>query len=277
MGYTVFAHPNYSPANTRLQVNQFRHDLTVKFEDRAVSSRNKGGGLRGVITGLSRGAARRLRLRLRNGEVQWKALLTLTYPALFPTDGRLVKKHVNTFAQYLRRQEIKYYWALEFQKRGAPHVHMLVSKYVDIDAVKERWHAIAGGGDPMHRTQGLQVDSIAQTEADQVKVAGYLMAYISKASQKAVPEGFENVGRFWGGSRNIMAAVSRVWVRCSSYGGRRALRVVRKWYQAKMKALGYKWLWKNNRGFIAWGGGPVFSRLLAEGYINFKEGAKCRT
>lgn len=254
----MFTH--YTPAHSDFQVKQLLRDLVVKVSNRSVVT--KGLGLRGVIRGWSRASIRRLKLRLRNVPTGWVSLLTLTYPSEFPCDGLVVKRHLHAFREWLRREGVRHYWALEFQKRGAPHLHVICNKFINMVECKERWFQIVGSNDEKHRRQGVRVDAIAADDADQERVIGYLVSYLTKAEQKEVPAGFENVGRFWGGSREQVVVVEELTGDCKERNIHRALRIVRKWYESKCKSWGYRFKWRLGRGFIAWGGAQVFARLV---------------
>lgn len=67
-------------------------------------------GTRKAIIGFSKRSSKRLRFIIRNSEDDWKAFITLTYPAEYPCDGRETKGHLNTFLQFLRR--------LKWQRQG---------------------------------------------------------------------------------------------------------------------------------------------------------------
>ena len=61
-------------------------------------------------------------------DVEFRSMLTLTYPRQFPKDGHIVKKDLNALLQKVRRNiEGEYLWFLEFQTRGAPHIHLLLT------------------------------------------------------------------------------------------------------------------------------------------------------
>ena len=130
-----------------LTVKVFKRDVQVKFSsinysdfvspaEDLIRLNQK----RGKIRKFSKRSARRLRHLVRNTEDMWKAFITLTYPENFPLNGREVKAHLNAFLQYLRRKRIKSVWILEFQLRGAPHYHIIVSGQIDKDEVAERWY-----------------------------------------------------------------------------------------------------------------------------------------
>ena len=55
-------------------------------------------------------------------------------------------------------------------------------------------------GDDKHLRAGTRVEGIRSKS----HLHGYLTNYIKKSQQKEVPEGFENVGRFLGLSRNLL-------------------------------------------------------------------------
>jgi hypothetical protein len=129
----------------------------------------------------------------RNSETM-SVLITLTYPREFPQDGRTVKRHWAAFRHWLTRRRVRGEWFLEFQKRGAPHFHVFVDRFVDYQEVAAAWYRIAGGGDRLHLAAGTRVEQLREVYA----AARYAEKYAVKAEQKEVPEGFEEVGRFWG-------------------------------------------------------------------------------
>lgn len=122
------------------------------------------------------------------------AMLTLTYPAEFPCDGKLVKKHLELIRKWLLYRGIGAFWFLEFQKRGAPHFHLFTNGTVDIQDLSRAWFKIVGSGDEKHLWAGTSVEMIRKPHA----IATYAAKYAAKADQKLVPAGYESVGRFWG-------------------------------------------------------------------------------
>ena len=71
------------------------------------------------IMKLSRKSLSRLAFTVMNTEIKFLTMQTLTYPVMFPLDGKEVKKHLNAMLTYQRRHigEMSYLWFLEFQKR----------------------------------------------------------------------------------------------------------------------------------------------------------------
>ncbi len=209
---------------------------------------------RSAISRFSKRSAKRLRHIIRNSEDDWKAFITLTYPAEFPCNGRETKKHLNTFLQSLRRQKLKNVWILEFQERGAPHYHIIINGFIPKDQLAERWYKIVGSGDEKHLRAGTRIEAIRSKQ----HLYAYLSNYINKLDQKTVPTQFENVGRFWGTSRNILEFA--IYHLRNTYDVvTRSLRPLRKWYQAHVRgwANGWKWKWQG-QGFTAYDGAAFF-------------------
>lgn len=94
-----------------------------------------------VFSERSRRNLQKAALRFPWHEVGRLVLITLTYPADFPLDGRLVKRQVK---ELWRRWEREYgerprgIWGLEFQDRGAPHFHAFLGmpRGVDYDDLR---------------------------------------------------------------------------------------------------------------------------------------------
>ncbi len=181
-------------------------------------------GERGEIVSLSKKSLRRLSLIANNTEVEFRSFLTLTYPKDYPSDGKLVKKHLNAFLTALRRHlgRVEYLWFLEFQKRGAPHIHLFLDyelpsplrpmkrvtgrRVKDVrvnwehqDWVSDRWFEIVGSGDEKHRDAGSAWEVIEKRDG----MARYVAKETYKTFQKIVPTGYRNVGRFWGTSKGV--------------------------------------------------------------------------
>lgn len=153
----------------------------------------KGGGKRGRIIGFSKASRRRLGFTARNVE-GLRVMLTLTYPAEYPVDGEVVKRHWSAFREWLIRRGIAGLWFLEFQQRGAPHLHVFLTSPVYKRAVSDAWYRIVASGDERHHRVGTRIEWLRSKDS----AARYASKYAYKVEQKDVPEGFENVGRFWG-------------------------------------------------------------------------------
>lgn len=140
-------------------------------------------------------------------------MVTLTYPADFPVDGKLVKQH---FLRWLKRTERKQQrplqcvWKLEYQRRGAPHFHVYLFRPVGpwrdwLDAAREDWFEVVGSGDPAHRQMGVRVDrQFASARRSARRLGYYFAGHAAKGAghYQHDPGATSHPGRFWG-IRNV--------------------------------------------------------------------------
>lgn len=137
-----------------------------------------------------------------NTAVEFDRMITLTYPSEYTNDGKEVKRHLRVILQWLRRRSVlNYLWFLEFQGRGAPHFHILLSggDYIDRFDLSNRWFEIVGSGDINHYVVGTNIVSPKKKHG----LHFYGLKYASKLSQKSIPPAYRNVGRLWGCSRGV--------------------------------------------------------------------------
>lgn len=149
---------------------------------------------RGVITSWSRSMGRRLRFTIDNFKTDFTAFVTLTYPASAPKTGAEVKAHWRALVERARRARLmesqSWVWWLEFQERGAPHLHFLSSGWIPKQWIAQNWADVTGGDSRVAtRVEGLKTAAAA---------GAYAAKYASKQEQKQVPPDFHDVGRFWG-------------------------------------------------------------------------------
>lgn len=179
-------------------------------------NRQTGGGQRGQIMNLSSGSLARLAFTAFNTPAHFPSMMTLTEPAKYSTDGRKVKQRFKNFVDWYRFNfpGQLFLWWLEFQKRGAPHFHVLTT--VDLVSLGKlatirRKSKLTG-----RKTWRTHWDTWQKLEAYWRKSGGgftawevinnqdggkkYAAKYATKAYQKAVPEAYRDVGRFWGHS-----------------------------------------------------------------------------
>jgi len=179
---------------------------------------------RSPVAEFSLQSRRRLAFVAANTDVVFKTMVTLTYPREYPSDGVLVKTQLKTFLKFARRQlfaqangamESEYLWFLEFQARGAPHIHLLLAAELPRqfylvrelrDRIAAAWYRIVGSDDERHLRAGTRCERI------RVKDGGirYAVKYAYKMRQKKVPLEYQNVGRFWGHSRGVKPTVREV-------------------------------------------------------------------
>lgn len=165
------------------------------------------------------------------------AMVTLTYPGDWETvapDGKTSKAHLQAFRRRYERawgEPLRAVWKLEFQRRGAPHYHLLmrppqgqaatpgararadrlVGAGMDFRRwLSEVWADIVGHPDPeerrRHRLAGTGVDWREGLRAnDPRRVAVYFTkhgSFAAKEYQHVVPTAWrapgQGPGRFWG-------------------------------------------------------------------------------
>ena len=159
-----------------------------------------------VVTEFSPAARRRLGRTVAS--VDWTqalqanlggrlAMVTLTYPgdwrAVVPRPD-VLKRHLDAFAKRWRRafgQPLSAVWVREFQRRGAPHVHMLavVPPFTETGDtatawVSRAWYGVVGSGDERHLRAGTGIDwsdSLRMTDAH--RAAAYFALLRRRQSQ----------------------------------------------------------------------------------------------
>ena len=171
--------------------------------------------VRGAVGGFS--ADSRVRLLRRAVSLPWEkavgpggmGMVTLTYPAVFPKDGRMVKAHLDAMSARVRRRYgmQKGMWKQEFQQRGAPHFHIFVGLPEDEDLFRawllQAWYEVVGSGDEKHLFNGVDISrwrwgTLGQNRA---KIGEYFARHGAKgwkSYQNQLPEGYTSPGRWWG-------------------------------------------------------------------------------
>lgn len=240
-----------------LEVGQ--RDIRIRRSYRLTGKPRLGGGIRTSVTKFTNASKRRLMFTARNFP-GLEIMLTLTYPADFPLDGRLVKDHWRRFRQWMNRNGASTgLWVLEFQKRGAPHFHVFIREPLDKNAVSSAWYKIVNSGDPKHLVAGTRIETFRYPPA----LGSYVMKYAAKMEQKDVPTEFQNVGRFWG----IWGkpAISKIICVPQSIG-KHLIRPIRKAHiKARRSWNSHNSFRDNGRsGFIAWDTSVVVRRMLDE-------------
>lgn len=202
---TTYKEP-YHPTDARTCVDIAigSQDMIVRCLVRGGTQSQVGGGARKAITKWSDKSRRACETHIRNvpaGSI--KAFLTLTYPDSFPADGKLVKRHLDNLKKWLARRGVAGIWFLEFQRRGAPHYHVFLDRWIPggVEAVAVAWDRIVNSGDPKHLDWHLGKLSgrpCLEWMRKPHAASWYASKYATKAEQKQVPENYHNVGRFWG-------------------------------------------------------------------------------
>lgn len=183
---------------------------------------------RSEIYGLSRASRARLsklliRLELKGYSLYWG---TLTYPQTWPQNqadwhadfkywrNNLAFRHGDNLVGGL--------WLLEFQERGAPHIHYLLImqkpiRYADEQTYwREKWSERTAA----YRTEGqwtrTQIIPLRrQGKRAMGKLYGYIRKYARKASQKRLVDAQTGellpTGRMWGTIKLIPLSAGSTW------------------------------------------------------------------
>ena len=176
----------------------FRRKLSARFVSAvgsvSVPASSPQRGERGSITGFSAGTGRRLRHTIDNHRADFRVMVTLTYPETFPGTGPICKGHLRALIERARRMGMflrdTWVWWIEFQARGAPHFHLVSTGWVGKAWAARTWAEITGGNE----ASCTRVEGLRKPEA----AGAYAAKYAAKQEQKAIPEGFKDIGRFWG-------------------------------------------------------------------------------
>ncbi len=126
-------------------------------------------------------------------------MITLTYQQVFPQDGQLVHRDLETLLDRLERRfgDLPIIWKVEFQRRGAPHLMIFVHRPTDVWlGEKQAW---------LDRAWAEVIGVTGYVRATWLEWDGepirYVIKYLKKDAkeyQHAVPVDYVNVGRWWG-------------------------------------------------------------------------------
>jgi len=198
-----------------IQVRASKYDPLVV---RAVSSDvggESGRSTRGRINGFSSDS--RERLLRRAVSLPWEGavgaggigMVTFTYPAIFPKDGRVAKAQLKRLYE---RWRVRYsvpqgMWKMEFQERGAPHFHCFLGLPEEEEQLWAwllgQWYEIVGSCDERHLYHGVDISrwrwgTLGESRS---RVGEYFARHGAKgwkSYQNRVPEGYVSPGQFWG-------------------------------------------------------------------------------
>jgi hypothetical protein len=187
------------------------------------------------------------------------AMVTLTYPGDWESvapDGASVKRHVTLWRKRFQREwgePARYIWKLEFQRRGAPHIHLWMAPPHSLgrsgrkfrDWLSREWADIVAHPDPEQRARhllaGTAIDILNGLRAcDPKRLAIYFTKHSSpnkwgdKEYQHIVPEAWRQSGhrpgRFWG-VHGLQRATAVVEITQDAY--LTARRIIRRWSRSQ--------------------------------------------
>lgn len=177
------------------------HERLLTIQDthpgRAIADKNR--PPRGTIKGISSSSRYRLiKLLAKISRPDEAVFITLTYRN-FTDDFTVWKRHLHSFGKRLRYHypQMAALWRLEFQKRGAPHFHILawLARDANVDELRNRfaaiWCKIIGQETAANLEYGVEVAAVTDFRAS----AFYLSVYQAKDSQERDDIA---TGREWG-------------------------------------------------------------------------------
>lgn len=165
-------------------------------------------GTRGSVQRFSDKSKARLVRYLADCRADYIFFGTLTVGHEYSLDGEVFKRAVDRFLSWFLRREraqssspdqASICWFLEFQKRGAPHLHFFYTDFVPFREAAPKWV------ESLELSGASSTDGVAEAgtrfellRAGRSGTISYARKYAVKQSQKEVPEGYQNVGRYWG-------------------------------------------------------------------------------
>lgn len=168
-----------------------------------------GGGLRSAITEFSKASRRRMQTLLNSLDrkrAPVPVLITLTYHEEWDSDPSVWKDQLDAFRKRLERKygSLSAIWRLEYQRRGAPHFHLLVffweqpsrdraSLLADLRGeVGYMWWEVTGKTSDEHLLAGTRCELPRSWKGANVYLSKYMVKLESLSPGAAPP------GRFWG-------------------------------------------------------------------------------
>jgi len=188
---------NERPYSAKLgTVSYFPDSHLIKVKTPWTSTDVKKTSKRGKVRGFSRQSRRRMMTMVARIKNEMLPLfITLTYPSIFPSTKQS-KRDLKVFIQRMKRRWPGHgaIWKLEYQKRGAPHYHMLawgIPLAEALEHISKMWYEVCGKIDNKHLLAGTRVEQIRHHRG----VMAYAAKYIGKIQEEEIEEG---CGRIWG-------------------------------------------------------------------------------
>ena len=87
-----------------------------------------------------------------------KVLVRLTYPSKYPSLSETLV-HIDTLVRFLTEQGHQGIWFRRLQTRGVPFFYLLLSKFIPVRDLSQKWFTVVGSGDPAHLKAGVDISS----------------------------------------------------------------------------------------------------------------------
>lgn len=222
------------------------------------------GGRRGIISDFTPAARRRLLDLCQSIDTRDlpapPLFITLTYPQEYPHEREIYKGHLDTWCKRLLRfaPEVSCIWRLEWQKRGAPHYHLLAfgRAFIDKDWVATSWYEVVGSSQRVHLLAGTEIRAVRSWHG----VLHYAAKYMAKPVDQDAPK---YQGRYWGVHNRATLPVHLCTVPLDEAAFWAARRVVYHYYRSRGKVIRYKSLRRGVSVYFAWqNGAAILSNLV---------------
>ena len=167
--------------------------------------------------------------------------ITLTYPKEYSLDFAVWKADLHKLSSGLRYHypKIGFIWKLEYQKRGAPHFHLLayipsVHHIKELrDTVRKSWRKIIGETSTRSFQYSVQVDAVQDIKASVFYLALYQTKDLNERTD--IPS-----GRVWGIYGRKHLPTGDCGQSTFSYEEQITLRrIIRRWAKASTRCKGY--------------------------------------
>jgi hypothetical protein len=186
------AHRDFvDPEKIPLRAKTRQNSITLKWQgglfeakvNMPSSFERRGGGLRGVVNDFSAPSRLRLLKKFAALERRDAVFLTLTYDDNFPSPARS-KRDLDNFLNRIRRRDgcelASGLWRFEFQRRGAPHFHLVLFNlpFIDKLEIKRMWSEVTGCTPEVF----TRIEWIAERK----KLYGYVSKYVAKTNDERI-------------------------------------------------------------------------------------------
>lgn len=169
---------------------------------------------RGEVAEFSRGSALRMRRYLQECSANYRYMGTLTVGRSWTDDPAAFRAAVDRWLGYALRslraahlaaglsaESASIFWFVEFQERGAPHLHIFYTLWMHWEPLARKWHDLCERFELCGRDETSFWKTSTRFETLRRGYRGtiaYATKYARKTEQKQVPENYPWRGRFWG-------------------------------------------------------------------------------
>ena len=230
-----------------------------------------GGGKRGKVNPFSHASRLRLlsymhKIKPLKGGNFHATFITLTYGQIFPSPT-MAKRHLDNFLKRLRRRWLycSGFWRFEFQKRGAPHFHLVLFglPFLPSGTLATWWGETIGKqfwdtSATLAREPFTRIEAIKSHKQAARYVSKYVakcddggfnfLAYLTDEGEFIHPQTGEiskSIGRWWGVFNSIWLPLDVVKEMALKWGSRDVFYNLR-------RAAGRLWKGRNNHSKSGW-------------------------